>query len=303
MSEAPSTTPVCYRHPSRETYVHCTRCERPICPDCMREAAVGHQCPECVAEGKRTQRPARTAFGGSRVGQAAYATRILIAVNVAVGVISAITGGAKAIGGSGGLMGLMGGQTPVTRWFEVIGYASYTPGGAAHGVAAGEWWRLVTAMFVHYGLVHLLLNMVLLWQLGRYLETHLGPVRFIGLYLLAGLGGNVACYVFTAPNQPSAGASTAVFGLVAAMFIVNRRLRLDISALIPLLVINLLFTFTVRNISVAGHLGGLVTGAVVAVILAYAPRARRTLIQATGCAVVFVFLLAVTFVRTQVILG
>jgi membrane associated rhomboid family serine protease len=87
------------------------------------------------------------------------------------------------------------------------------------------------------------------------------------------------------------------------MFIVNRRLRLDISALIPLLVINLLFTFTVPNISVAGHLGGLVTGAVVAVIIAYAPRARRTLIQATGCAVVFVFLLAVTLVRTQVILG
>src|SRR3982751_442701 len=102
MSEAPSTAPVCYRHPSRETYIRCTRCERPICPDCMNEAAVGHQCPDCVTEGRRSQRPARTAFGGSHLGRAAYATRTLIAINVLVMVASAVTGGARAIAGAGG---------------------------------------------------------------------------------------------------------------------------------------------------------------------------------------------------------
>ena len=85
MSESPPTAaPVCYRHPARETWVRCTRCERPICPDCMREASVGHQCPECVAEGRRTQRPARTAFGGGVAGQLGYVTKTLIALNVIV---------------------------------------------------------------------------------------------------------------------------------------------------------------------------------------------------------------------------
>ena len=303
MSEAPSTVPVCFRHPSRETYLRCTRCDRPICPECMTEASVGHQCPECVADGKRTQRPARTAFGGTRAGQAAYVTRGLIAINVAVMILSAIVGGSRAIAGSGGWFGLMGAATSVTRWGEVLGYAPYVAGGEVHGVAAGEWWRLITAMFLHYGILHIVLNMVLLWQLGRYLEEKLGPVRFLALYLLAGLGGNVAAYVFTAPNQPAAGASTSIFGLVLAMIVVNRRLRLDITQLIPLLVVNLLFTFTVPNVSVAGHLGGLVAGGAVAAVLAYAPAARRTMVQAIGCAAIFVVLLAAALIRTQALLA
>ena len=298
MSEAPSTAPVCYRHPSRETYIRCTRCDRPICPDCMHEASVGHQCPECVAEGKQTQRPARTAFGGSRAGRAGYVTRGIIGVNVLVLVLSAIVGGSRAVAGAGGWFGLMGAGTEITRWGEVLGYAPYTPGGEVHGIAAGEWWRLFTAMFLHYGLLHLLLNMWLLWQIGRYLEDKLGPVRFLALYLLAGLGGNVAAYVFTAPNQPAAGSSTAIFGLVMAMFVVNRRLNLDISALIPLLVINLLFTFTVPNISIAGHLGGLVAGGLVAVAMAYAPPARRVQVQASGCVAVLLLLTVAAVLRT-----
>src|SRR3954471_24241237 len=113
MSEAPSTVPVCYRHPSKETYIRCTRCDRPICPDCMREASVGHQCPECVAEGKRTQRQARTAFGGSLAGRAGYATRTLIGINVLFLVASVIAGGGRAIAG-GGFGGLLGSGTPLT---------------------------------------------------------------------------------------------------------------------------------------------------------------------------------------------
>jgi membrane associated rhomboid family serine protease len=262
----------------------------------MNEASVGHQCPECVAEGKRSQRPARTAFGGSGIGRAGYATRTLIAINVTVMVLSAVVGGPRAIAGSGGWFGLMGAQTPVTRWGEVLGYAPYVLGGEPHGIAAGEWWRLGTAMFLHYGVLHLLFNMMLLWQLGRYLEEKLGPLRFTGLYLLAGLGGNVAAYLVS-PNSLSAGASTAVFGLFAAFFVILRRLGRDTSAVIGILVINLVLTFTIPGISIAGHLGGLVTGALVGAALAYAPAKNRTAVQVAGCVAVFAVLAVLTLLR------
>jgi membrane associated rhomboid family serine protease len=254
----------------------------------MNEASVGHQCPECVAEGKRSQRPARTVFGGSGIGRAGYATRTLIGVNVLVMIASAVVGGSRAIAGAGGWFGLMGAGTPLTDWGEVLGYAPYVLGGEPHGVAAGEWWRLITAMFLHYGILHLLLNSML---------------RFVGLYFLAGVGGNVAAYVFTPQNQPAAGSSTAIFGLVLAMFVINRRLNRDISSLIPLLVINLLFTFSVPNISVAGHLGGLVVGGLVAAVIAYAPRENRSRVQAIGCAAVFALLLIAAVLRTSALLA
>src|SRR3712207_2030286 len=101
MSEPALTVPVCYRHPSRETYVRCTRCDRPICPDCMNEAAVGFQCPECVAEGRRTTRPARTAFGGSSAGHAGYVTKAVIALNIGVALLGVVLGGIEALIGRG----------------------------------------------------------------------------------------------------------------------------------------------------------------------------------------------------------
>jgi membrane associated rhomboid family serine protease len=271
----------------------------------MNEASVGHQCPECVAEGKRTQRPARTAFGGSGVGRAAYATRTLIGINVLVMIASTIAGGFGALfGGSGGGLGsLLGSDTSVTRWGSVIGYAAYGPGGAMHGIAAGEWWRLITAMFLHYGLLHILTNMWALWQLGRYLEAALGPARFVALYLIAGFGGNVVSYLFSAPNQESAGASTAIFGLFLAAVVINRRLGLQIAQLVPLLVVNLIITFTIPGISKTGHLGGLLVGGIVAVILAYAPAKRRTQFQVIGCAVVVAVLIVAAVLRTMSLLS
>jgi membrane associated rhomboid family serine protease len=299
MSDVPTTVPVCYRHPSRETYVRCTRCDRPICPDCMNAASVGHQCPECVAAGRRSQRPARTAFGGGVAGRAAVATKTLIGINVLVMIASIATGGAQSVAG-GGWGGLLGSSTPLTRWGAVLGYATYGPGETTlHGIAAGEWYRLVTAMFLHYGLLHLLLNMYALWILGRDLERVLGPLRFTVLYLLAGLGGNVAAYLFTAPNAATAGASTAVFGLMAAIFVILRRLKLSVAPILPIIVINVIFTFTIANISVAGHLGGLAVGAIVAGIMAYAPRERRNVFQGVGCALVLVFLIALAVYRTM----
>jgi membrane associated rhomboid family serine protease len=298
MSESPLTVPVCYRHPAKETYVRCTRCDRPICPDCMNAASVGHQCPECVAEGRRTQRSARTAFGGSLAGRAGVATRTLIGINVVVMIISVATGGLTAVAG-GGWGGLLGQSTPLTDWGSIIGYATYGPSDPVlHGLAAGEWWRLLTAMFLHYGVLHLLMNMYALWILGRELEAVLGPLRFVALYLLAGLGGNVAAYLFAAPNAATAGASTAVFGLMSATFVILKRLNLSVQPILPVIVINVLFTFVVANISVAGHLGGLVVGAVVATIMAYAPPGRRNLVQAVGCAAVLLFLIALVVYRT-----
>ena len=297
------TTPVCYRHPGRETYIRCTRCDRPICPECMREASVGHQCPECVNEGRRSVRPVRTAFGGGAAGRLGYVTKTLIALNVLVMLISIASdrGGDAAAGGSG-FGGLLGGSTPLTDWGSVLGQAVF-PDGTVGGIAQGQWYRLVTAMFLQYGLVHLLLNMWALWVLGRTLEAVLGPLRFLALYLIAGLGGNVAVYLFSPPNQPAAGASTAIFGLFAAIFVIMRRLGRDTSAIVPILVINLIFTFTVPGISIAGHLGGLVTGALMALVLAYAPRMRRTVFQAAGGAIVLVALLGLVLVRTGMLAG
>jgi membrane associated rhomboid family serine protease len=268
----------------------------------MNAASVGHQCPECVAEGRRTQRQARTAFGGTVAGRAGVVTRTLIAVNVIVMIVSVATGGLTAVAG-GGWGGLLGQSTPLTDWGSVIGYATYGPGQTElHGVAAGEWYRLFTAMFLHYGVLHLLLNMYALWILGRELEAVLGRVRFIGLYALAGLGGNVAAYLLGAPNQATAGASTAVFGLMAATFVILKRLNMSVAPILPVIIINVIFTFAIANISWEGHLGGLVVGGLVAAILAYAPRAHRTVVQSVGCALVFVALLTLALIRTAGIL-
>src|SRR5207253_825925 len=149
--------PVCYRHPGRETYVRCTRCDRPICPDCMTEASVGHQCPECVAQGRRTTAPARTTFGGSRAGYAGYVTTTIIVINIGVMLLgAAMSGGAALFGG-----GLFGSVTRLHLLGAVIGPdiridpngfipPGTQPGEVFTGIDHGAVYRLVTAMFIHY---------------------------------------------------------------------------------------------------------------------------------------------------------
>ncbi len=268
----------------------------------MREASVGHQCPECVAVGRRTVRPARTAFGGTGLGVHGYATKALIGINVVMMLLAVASAGGRGLAG-GGFGGLLGSATPLHRWGAVLGYASYAIDGPAHGIAAGEYYRLITAMFLHYGLLHIALNMWALWVLGRQLEVALGPLRFLGLYLLAGLGGNVAAYLFSAPNAQSAGASTAIFGLFGAFFPVLRKLGRDTSALIPVLVVNLVFTLTVPSISIPGHLGGLAVGFLVGAGLAYAPRQRRTAVQVSVFAAGLALLAVLTLVQTAALTG
>jgi membrane associated rhomboid family serine protease len=235
-----------------------------------------------VAEGRRGQRQPRTAFGGSTIGRRGYATIGLIAANLVMLLLSLASSRnpGSAVAG-GGLGGLLGGETPLMDKLAVLGRCVSVDTGAvtACGVADGEYYRLFTAMFMHYGALHLLMNMYALWILGRTLEAFLGPMRFLALYLVAGLGGNVAAYLFQ-PGALSAGASTAIFGLFAALLLVLRRMGLSTASVVPVIVINLIFTFTIRGISVYGHLGGFVVGGLVALGLAYAPRERRTVIQA-----------------------
>ncbi|WP_328349676.1 rhomboid family intramembrane serine protease [Mycobacterium sp. NBC_00419] len=248
--ETPAETPTCYRHPDRQTYVRCARCQRPICPECMRSAAVGHQCVDCVAAGAQSVRPVRTAFGGVQRTGAPVVTYGLIAANVLMFVLD---------------MASRGLRQELVLW--------------APAVASGEYYRLITSAFMHYGIAHILFNMWALYVLGPPLEQHLGRLRFGALYGLSALGGSVLVYLVAPIGSATAGASGAVFGLFGATFVVARRLNLDIRFLVILIAVNLVMTFTLPGISWQGHLGGLATGALIAAAYVYAPRDNRTLVQ------------------------
>jgi membrane associated rhomboid family serine protease len=254
----PPQTPTCYRHPDRATYVRCTRCNRFICPECMRDAAVGHQCAECVGEGAKTVRQPQ--FGGLQHGTTPVVTYVLIAINV--------------------LMFVMQGASPDLERELVM---------QSGAVAHGELHRLLTSAFLHTGVTHLIFNMWALYVVGPPLEAALGQLRFISLYVLSALGGSVL--IFLLSDAPTVGASGAVFGLFGATFVVGRRLNLDVRWVVGLVALNLVITFVIPNISWQGHIGGLVTGAAVAAAYAYAPRNSRILVQA-GATVAFLALFA-----------
>jgi membrane associated rhomboid family serine protease len=276
-AESPeSTVTTCYRHPKVESYVRCTRCDRYICPDCMREAAVGHQCVECVKEGARSVRQARTAFGG-RISAVPLVTYVLIGLNVLAYLAELV-------------------RPSVVARFDMLGTvpAGYLPEGVAHG----EWYRLLTGAFLHmpptqgtFGILHIVMNMVSLWNLGRVVETLLGRARFTALYLLSALGGSVLVLLI-APETPTLGASGAIFGLGAAYYVMARRLGADMNAVNRLMTGLLLWLVVSAWVtSWQGHLGGLLAGGVVTLGYAYAPRdRRRALVQAGVCVALLVVL-------------
>lgn len=248
--QTPAAAPTCYRHPDRQTYVQCTRCGHYMCPDCMRSAAVGHQCVDCVAAGAKSVRRARTTFGGVQHATTPVLTYTLIALNAVVFVLQ------KTVPGL---------QRELVLW--------------APAVAGGDYYRLITSAFMHFGIVHILFNMWALYVIGPPLEQHLGRLRFGTLYLLSALGGSVLVYLAAPIGAATAGASGAVFGLFGATFVVARRLNLDIRWLIILIAANLVITFTVPGVSWQGHVGGLVTGALIAAAYVYPPKERRTAVQ------------------------
>jgi membrane associated rhomboid family serine protease len=231
----------------------------------MRNAAVGHQCPDCVSAGAKTVRQPRT---GTQWGSSTpVVTYTLIAINVAAFVAQM-----------------------ASRRIEVE-FVMYSP-----AVANGEVYRLLTSAFLHSGITHILFNMFALYVVGPALEIWLGRLRFLALYLLSALGGSVLIYLFS--NAPTLGASGAVFGLFAATFVIGRKVNVDIRWVVIMIVINLVITFTVPSISWQGHLGGLITGGVVAFSYAYAPAKQRIPVQAGATVALIVLFAALVWWRT-----
>lgn len=280
-----SNLPGCYRHPDRETGISCTRCERPICPECMISASVGFQCPECVREGSGTGRPPaanqpRTIAGGSLAADPRLITKILLGLNVAV-FIAVLAMGDRLV-----------------NELVLVGAWPPEPFVPTEGVAEGQWYRLVTSMFTHQEIWHIAFNMLGLWWLGGPLEAALGRSRYLALYMLSGLAGGALTYVVDSPSQASLGASGAIFGLLGATAVLMRRLNYDMRPVIALLALNMLFTFTWSGIAWEAHVGGLVAGVAIAYGMVHAPRERRTLVQWGTCAVVLVVVLAAVVIRT-----
>ncbi|MEE1741130.1 rhomboid family intramembrane serine protease [Streptomyces sp. BE147] len=301
--EAAATT--CYRHPSYETYVRCTRCDRYICPDCMREAAVGHHCVECVKEGQRSVRRARTVFGGA-VSSATrpVVTQVLMALNVLAYIGELIR---PSIVDRFGVLGAMVVDPEGGRYYYRGGTV---PGYELIGIADGEWYRLLTGAFLHLppdasiGVMHLVFNMLALWNLGRVVEGQLGRARFLALYLLSAAGGSVLVYLVS-PDTLTVGASGAVFGLAASFYVISRRLGRDMRAVNRFMAGFLLWmVVSAAFTSWQGHLGGLLTGALVTYGLAYAPAKLRTSAAQTGGGLALLCLLAVLVaLRTAALTG
>ncbi|MFD7706248.1 rhomboid family intramembrane serine protease [Streptomyces sp. NPDC059786] len=287
-----------------ESYVRCTRCDRFICPDCMREAAVGHQCVECVQEGARSIRQPRTAFGG-RITAKPLVTSALIGLNVLAYVAELVR---PAVVDRFAMLGI-GLAGPDGGHYVWQGYEF--PGFRIEGVAGGEWYRLLTGAFLHlpptegtFGLLHIIMNMASLWSLGRVAEAQLGRARYLALYLLSALGGSVAVMLL-APGDGALGASGAIFGLGAAYWVLARRLGADMRGVNRFMAYLLLWlVISAAVTSWQGHLGGLVTGGAVALAYAYAPRGgRRTAVQAGACVAVLVLLVVLTVVKSQELTG
>lgn len=246
----------------------------------MRSAAVGHQCVDCVNEGAKSVRAQRTQFGGVARTGAPILTYALIAVNVVMFVLQMASNQQLT--------------TDLTLW--------------PRGIALGDqYYRLVTSMFLHYGAMHLLFNMWALYVVGPPLEQWLGRLRFGALYALSGLGGSTLVYLLTPLDTPTAGASGAIFGLFGAIFVVARKLELDVRAIAAVVIINLVFTFVgpalgTGAISWQGHIGGLITGAGIAAAYVYAPSERRNAIQAGVSVAVLLAFLALIAWRTSAVL-
>ena len=276
--------PTCYRHPGRESYIRCQRCNRPICPDCMRDAAVGFQCPSCVEEGAKNTRAGRTAYGGLRPTNASTTSAALIAINAAVWIAILATGGAGSR-----LVDLLGlrpnGVCDVGRGgIDVPEQVCTVNGGTwLPGFVDGAYWQVLTAGFTHVTVMHIGFNMLALWVIGPQLELALGRARFLALYLLSLLAGSAVVLWASGEYQLTLGASGAIYGLFGALLVVARKVGADMRSLWALIAVNVFITFAVPNISWQGHLGGFGGGAAVAALLVYAPRGpSRTAYQVAG---------------------
>ncbi len=281
------TPPTCYRHPSRETWVSCVRCGRHACPDCLRQAAVGQQCVECVRDAGQGARQPRTAFGGRRVTNAVV-TWTLVGINVALFLVELA-------------------KPSLAYDWGLLGYAQINQGGPVQGIAAGQWYRLLTSAFLPpatglggLGFLDILFNMWALVVVGPSLEQLLGRARFLTVYLLSALAGGTAFFLLGQPYVLALGASGAVFGLFGAWFVVARKLRLDIRGIVTIIAINLAFSLLYRStIAWQDHVGGLIVGALTTAAFVYAPRKNRTAIQVGAVVAVLAVMVVLLVFRSH----
>lgn len=238
----------CIRHPGRETGRLCTRCGQPACADCLTQVAVGSHCVDCI---KAATPPLGQRLNFWRAGQHVLATKVLMAANVAV-FIYLIARDPNSASGS-------------------IGAGHRQLGLYRFAVSQGEWWRMITSGFIHFGIIHLAFNMLALWNLGQMLERVVGTPKFVALYFSALLAGSAGVLILERPDAVAltGGASGAVFGLFGATAVLLHRRGINPfrTNLGIMLLINLGLTFTIPGISIGGHIGGLVGGAICGLVL------------------------------------
>ncbi|MFJ2368120.1 rhomboid family intramembrane serine protease [Microbacterium sp. NPDC087665] len=283
----------CYRHPDRQSFVLCQRCLRTICGECQTPAAVGVICPECMKKERKNRTPAQkraerrwggrnTAMAVTRSGKPVV-TYALLAVTSLLGLIGLIPGIGEQINS------------------QLAFYAPYLY--PSLSLLSFEPWRLLTALFVHGGFIHLALNMLALWLIGQSLEPMLGRARFLALYLISGLGGSVMVALI-APGQLTVGASGAIFGMMAALLIIGRHIGANVTGLLVILGVNFAFGFFNSGISWQAHLGGAIVGALVALIIVATKRREQRIWQILGLAGLTVALLViVAFIPPLIILS
>ena len=280
----------CYRHPDRPTYIRCQRCGRPICGDCMINASVGFQCPECVSAGARETRQNDGPYGGRRSANPALTTIVLIAINAIVWAGILFTGGASSRLAyllsllPTGLCASVSEPGAIYPNAGEVVCAAIGDGSWMPGVTQGAFWQLLTSAFTHEELWHIGFNMLALWFLGPGLERVLGRARFLAIYLVSALTGSAAVLWLSDPQTQTLGASGAVFGMLGALLVLAYKVRGDVRSVLIWLGINIVYTFLGSGISWQGHFGGLIGGALVTAILLYAPRKDRTRLQWLGIA-------------------
>src|SRR5262245_37150906 len=263
----------CYRHPNRETGVSCSNCGNPICPDCITATPVGMRCPDCARQRTRTRTVRNISAGVDPI-----VTYALIAINVMLYIGTSSQG--SALGGS------QNGSV-----FQDLALHGNIPGFPFHA------YTLVTSGFLHFGLLHIALNMYVLWWLGRELEPSLGHVRFAALYFASLLCGSFGALLLS-PDSLTAGASGAIFGLFGAAFMIGRARGIDVWAngVGPLIVFNLVISFAFSGISIGGHLGGLIRGGIARGSQAHsAPRRGSTAPGIVACVVLSAVAVAGSF--------
>lgn len=246
---------MCYRHPDRPTGLSCSRCGRPACPECLRSAAVGQHCVDCLRDDgvqRGSANPGRRSWSFRAISSSRtpYATYALIAINLIV-------------------FGLCVAEAGVT---DPSNAALFAHGDLVKGIVGdGEYWRLLTAGFLHFTVMHVAVNMISLYIIGRDLEIALGIYRYLAVYLISLLGGSAAVMLFEADNVQTAGASGAIYGLMGAMLVIVLKARVSPTPVLVIIGFNVVLSISLPGISLMAHLGGLAFGVAATAAIVYLP--------------------------------